>query len=216
MERKITERDNFYWLLVALVLLLMSGSVFSQLQLRSGAMLVGLGLLLTLIVCVWSLDRREWNWRSWRLGIALATVCLVIADKVFETPAFALGELLGYFLFISLSVYLVSRQVLFTGNVDANKIVGAVCIYILLGFLWAFAYMLCEHLFPGSFSGLDSGVWQENLEQFLYYSMVTLTTLGYGDFTPVGISRAIAAIEAFTGSFTIALFVVVFVKKMTR
>ena len=85
-------------------------------------MLVGLGLLLTLIVCVWSLDRREWNWRSWRLGIALATVCLVIADKVFETPAFALGELLGYFLFISLSVYLVSRQVLFTGNVDANKI----------------------------------------------------------------------------------------------
>ena len=50
----------------------------------------------------------------------------------------------------------------------------------------------------------------------LYYSVVTFTTLGYGDFTPVGISRAIAACEAFTGSFTIALFVVVFVKKMTR
>jgi len=50
----------------------------------------------------------------------------------------------------------------------------------------------------------------------LYYSVVTFTTLGYGDFTPVGISRAVAAFEAFTGSFTIALFVVVFVKKMTR
>lgn len=60
---------------------------------------------------------------------------------------------------------------------------------------------------------------QENLSFFyssLYYSVVTFTTLGYGDFTPVGVSRAIAAIEAFTGSFTIALFVVVFVKKMTR
>ena len=59
----------------------------------------------------------------------------------------------------------------------------------------------------------------ENFNFFLsslYYSVVTFTTLGYGDFTPVGISRAIAAIEAFTGSFTIALFVVVFVKKMTR
>jgi hypothetical protein len=59
----------------------------------------------------------------------------------------------------------------------------------------------------------------ENLSIFmscLYYSVVTFTTLGYGDFTPIGISRAIAAIEAFTGSFTIALFVVVFVKKMTR
>jgi len=50
----------------------------------------------------------------------------------------------------------------------------------------------------------------------IYYSVVTFTTLGYGDFIPIGISRAFAAIEAFVGSFTIALFVVVFVKKMTR
>ncbi|GAB1622551.1 ion channel [Agarivorans albus] len=50
----------------------------------------------------------------------------------------------------------------------------------------------------------------------LYYSVVTFTTLGYGDFTPVGLSRMFAAIEAFSGSFIIALFVVVFVKKMTR
>lgn len=50
----------------------------------------------------------------------------------------------------------------------------------------------------------------------IYYSVVTFTTLGYGDFIPVGFSRLIAALEAFTGSFTIALFVVVFVKKMTR
>lgn len=59
----------------------------------------------------------------------------------------------------------------------------------------------------------------ENISFFfssVYYSVVTFTTLGYGDFTPIGISRAIAAIEAFTGSFTIALFVVVFVKKMTK
>lgn len=60
---------------------------------------------------------------------------------------------------------------------------------------------------------------EENLIFFfecLYYSVVTFTTLGYGDFTPVGFSRLVAALEAFTGSFTIALFVVVFVKKMTR
>jgi hypothetical protein len=50
----------------------------------------------------------------------------------------------------------------------------------------------------------------------LYYSVVTFTTLGYGDITPIGWSRLFAAFEAFTGSFTIALFVVVFVKKMTR
>jgi len=59
----------------------------------------------------------------------------------------------------------------------------------------------------------------ENLSHFmscLYFSVVTFTTLGYGDVTPVGATRAIAAVEAFAGSFTMALYVVVFVKKMTR
>ena len=50
----------------------------------------------------------------------------------------------------------------------------------------------------------------------LYFSVVTFTTLGYGDIVPIGAARPIAALEAFTGNFTIALFVVVFVKKMTR
>jgi len=55
-----------------------------------------------------------------------------------------------------------------------------------------------------------------NLLTCLYYSVVTFTTLGYGDIVPIGISRFFAALEAFIGSFTLALFVVVFVKKMTR
>lgn len=49
-----------------------------------------------------------------------------------------------------------------------------------------------------------------------YFSVVTFTTLGYGDITPIGFSRFIATLEAFTGSFSLALFVVVFVKRMTR
>ncbi|UUY09039.1 ion channel [Pseudomonas sp. J452] len=61
--------------------------------------------------------------------------------------------------------------------------------------------------------------WLANLGDLagcLYFSVVTFTTLGYGDITPHGLARPIAAFEAFAGSFTMALFVVVFVKKMTR
>lgn len=54
------------------------------------------------------------------------------------------------------------------------------------------------------------------LWECLYFSIVTFTTLGYGDIVPIGISRVIAAIEALVGTFTIALFLVVFVKRMTR
>ena len=56
----------------------------------------------------------------------------------------------------------------------------------------------------------------KNITYTTYFSVVTFTTLGYGDLTPTGWARSFAAIEAFLGSFTLALFVVVFVKKMTR
>ncbi|QIR06179.1 MULTISPECIES: ion channel [Salinivibrio] len=61
--------------------------------------------------------------------------------------------------------------------------------------------------------------WQRYFYELLnavYFSVVTFTTLGYGDISPHGVARFIAAFEAFLGSFTMALFVVVFVKKMTR
>jgi len=84
----------------------------------------------------------------------------------------------------------------------------------------AFFYFVFGLRFAGEFQVFSL---QQTLEEntifffeCLYYSVVTFTTLGYGDFIPVGFSRVIAALEAFTGSFTIALFVVVFVKKMTR
>jgi len=68
-------------------------------------------------------------------------------------------------------------------------------------------------IYPGVTGGL--GIFLEFLNA-IYFSVVTFTTLGYGDISPSGIARFVAAFEAFIGSFTMALFVVVFVKKMTR
>ncbi|WP_448213438.1 ion channel [Colwellia sp. MEBiC06753] len=107
---------------------------------------------------------------------------------------------------------------LFCGYGEAPlRIIGiSIAMIILCALLYAITglnYRGEVQMFKASASLLD------NMSLFfscLYYSVVTFTTLGYGDFTPIGISRAIAAFEAFTGSFTIALFVVVFVKKMTR
>lgn len=50
----------------------------------------------------------------------------------------------------------------------------------------------------------------------MYFSIITFTTTGYGDVSPIGISRLVAATEAFVGAFAISLFVVVFVRKMTQ
>ncbi|MFT5580038.1 MAG: hypothetical protein ACI9WS_002798, partial [Paraglaciecola psychrophila] len=81
-------------------------------------------------------------------------------------------------------------------------------------------YLTAGIIYQGQELGLNIRLsLMENLRHFmacLYFSVVTFTTLGYGDMTPVGATRAIAAVEAFAGSFTMALYVVVFVKKMTR
>lgn len=100
---------------------------------------------------------------------------------------------------------------------DPIRIVGiSICLILICAMLYTFTGLA----YQGEIISYDiDKTLSENFSLFLsclYYSIVTFTTLGYGDFTPVGISRAIAAFEAFTGSFTIALFVVVFVKKMTR
>lgn len=114
---------------------------------------------------------------------------------------------------------LLSKMIdLFCGYGEAPlRIVGISLLIILCcAVMYTFTGLKFEgttHIYDATLPFID------NLNFFLsslYYSVVTFTTLGYGDYTPVGISRLIAAAEAFTGSFTIALFVVVFVKKMTR
>lgn len=96
----------------------------------------------------------------------------------------------------------------------------------IIGFtlLTIFVYAACYLVSGLSYAGqllqleLSKGL-STNFYYFLdalYFSIVTFTTLGYGDITPQGFSRFLAATEALMGSFTLALFVVVFVKKMIR
>ena len=54
------------------------------------------------------------------------------------------------------------------------------------------------------------------LLECLYFSVITFTTTGYGDISPVGFSRLVATIEAFVGAFSLSLFVVVFMRKMMQ
>jgi voltage-gated potassium channel len=205
---KITERDNFVWLLVALVLLLLSDAIFSQFESAQGRLLVNLSLLITLVIAIWSLERHHRGWRYWKIGMTFLIAALMVGESITGHPILVMGQLIGSFLFLLVCLYLIGKQVLFTGDVDSNKIVGAICIYILIGLLWAFAYLIVEALFPGSFSGLKQESWQGNLEHFIYYSMVTLTTVGYGDIAPQQpIARFLAYMEGITSIFYTAILV---------
>ena len=94
-------------------------------------------------------------------------------------------------------------------EVGADKIYGALSVYLLFGQGWALAYILVETMNPGSFVGLARpGVVDGVGSELIYYSFVTLTTLGYGDITPVSLTvRNLTVMEAVTGVLYIATLI---------
>ncbi len=103
---------------------------------------------------------------------------------------------------------LAAYDVLFGGHIDVNRLIGAACIYLLSGALWGIVYFLLSVASPGSFAGIVGETWSEQLNEFIYYSFVTLTTLGYGDISPVlPVARTLCYLEAVVGQFYLTLLV---------
>jgi len=135
-------------------------------------------------------------------------IVIMIIDSAIESDVLAVAQLLFIFIFFAATIYLAWRQVMFTGQITPNTIFGAVCIYILIGLLFGFAFLIVEYFFPGSMNGLESGPWQRNLDNLIYYSMITLTTVGYGDITQdTPLTRFLAYMESGIGIFYTTILV---------
>ena len=92
--------------------------------------------------------------------------------------------------------------------VTAETLLGAVCVYILLGLVFTYSDFAVQVIGGSSFFA-QSGT--HNAADFVYYSYITITTVGYGDLTPaVGLPRTMAVIEALTGQ----IFLVVLVARL--
>ena len=204
----VTKRDNFIWLLFGLVFLLFSGALLEQLDFDEGQRLTNLSISVTLVIAVWSMERKRDHWSRSRMGLTLIVGALMLGDALFEDQRLTLFQLVFIITFLGTTTFLACRQVLFSGNVDGNKIIGAICIYLLMGLVWAFTYLLCEELQPGSLGALEHKDWHQNLQDVIYFSFVTLTTLGYGDMSPLQpLTRFLAYMQAITGQFYVAILV---------
>ncbi len=198
----VHERNNFKILLGALVFFLFMDSVADQFDLNYTQRFVNIVLMITLLVNIWAVDNPRTNFISWKWGATMVISVTMVTDSLIASNFLAKFQVIMVFLFICLTTWQAWSQVMFTGIVDSNKIVGAICIYLLLALGWAFAYQIVEAFLPGSFNGLTDGLWQEKTHTLIYYSFVTISTLGYGEITPVGpIARTLATLEAVTGIF---------------
>ncbi len=115
--------------------------------------------------------------------------------------------LIGGILFVLFVIVHLLRFVLAASEVDTEVLCASVSAYLLLGFAWTLAYWLVAELIPNAFafSGADKSLAGFN---GFYFSFITMSTVGYGDITPVAkVARMLAAMEAMTGLLYVAVLI---------
>jgi voltage-gated potassium channel Kch len=205
--RQLSEKNNFLYLLLALTALLFSSAVADDFPGGLGEDLFSLVSVLMLIVGV----------KSLHTGVALRRIVYASAVLLggftlmwrFYPSKWTALLILLILLFSFFGAFkLAVRKILFEGRVDANKIIGSLSLYLLLGLIWTIFYLILLNFDPQAFNGIEVTEWRAIFSRIAYYSFVTLTTLGYGDISPAShIAEFFAYMEAVAGVFYMAIFV---------
>ena len=200
------QEKNFSWLLIALLVFLIANPLAEELGL-SDRLIRGLLFSWLLAIGVWSL-RGFGHYFTTGMVLAVGGILLSILAANTAASDFALSSKLALMGFLLLAVRCTLSQIVLSNEVSVNRLVGAISLYLLLGVLWAAAYAALELISAGSFEGgvvTGPNGWGSD---WLYFSFVTMTTLGYGDITPISpLARLLAYLQAVFGMFYIAIFV---------
>ena len=204
-------QGNFAYLLSSLLGFLFIVAILAQYPAVGGDQVVMFALELTLIVGIWSLARQRFWFMFGLILIAIGAVNIIL-DAIINHSWAPYVNFIVALLFYLFTTGLAFRS-LFTGErIDMNMIMGSICVYILVGISWSILYFFESVIHPGAFNGVNLTSTKTLYTDLLYYSYVTLSTLGYGDITPMTpIARTLAYIEALFGQFYIAILVASFV-----
>ncbi len=116
----------------------------------------------------------------------------------------------GYSIFILVAIFAIARYVFITDRITTDRIIGSICIYMLIGMFFAFVYAAMGLALDQSFKYTEeiASLSAIHLSDFIYFSYSTLTTIGYGDMTPIHpIIKITSSIEGVTGCVYLAIMV---------
>lgn len=200
-------RTNFFYLLGVLVLLLVAIPFANDLQIIGPEVVRAVFYSILMIVGVRSLKGGH---DFFKAGIGIAVIGIVFSFLALDqsSTVYQYASTLSLIAFLLVAITFTLRQVVFGTELDTNRLVGAICVYLLLGVIWALFYSLIDLAVPASFEGIGEGTSKGLNSDWLYFSFVTLTTLGYGDITPLSATaRSLAYMEAIAGQFYVAILV---------
>jgi hypothetical protein len=164
---------------------------------------------LVLLVAVLSIAGR---WRA-LVGIVLAAPAVIGQWLNYWWPDMVVIYVVTHtagLLFIGFVVVELLRFIVSAPRVNAEILCAAVAGFLLSGLLWSLAYSLLDRLDPNSFVFTLSSKGSHSMSGFasLYFSFITLSTVGYGDIVPAsGAARMLAMVEAMFGMFYMATLV---------
>jgi voltage-gated potassium channel len=198
------------YLTISLFVFLLLSPTFSQR--RVGEILMNGTLSLILVAALVGLSRRRlWLLVSFLVG--LPWLVMLWIDVSAEFPFWAeVGVGVSLILFFLILFVEMIVRILGESNVTTDTIARAVSAYLLLGIVWMGLYAVVHHLDSEAFVftnfDLDGDLRNRIWRQFLYFSYVTLTTLGYGDITPVSpAAQALVMVECILGPMYMTILV---------
>jgi voltage-gated potassium channel len=140
------------------------------------------------------------------LAIAIPTLILKWTSYFVNISAIHLASDVIGVVFTAYATIIILSYVFSEKKISADVIFAAISGYFLIGLMWAFIFSALEFLIPGSFQGPQ--VEASRLSHAYYYSFTTLTTLGYGDITPVSApARSFSFLEAIMGQLYLAILI---------
>lgn len=155
--------------------------------------------------------RIRWSQQNLRIYV-IAVACAIPIElmirfnsaPLISTVLFLIQNSLSLFILTS-TVYAIAREVSTVQTVTADTVRGGICIYLLLGMIWVDLYQIIYYFNASAFNGVSP---TNSGGDLLYFSFVTLTTVGYGDISPVGAAaRACANLEGIVGVVFLATFI---------
>lgn len=200
-----TEAPNYGMLLLVLCMLIVLAPVATRAESA-----YGVEALFNLVLVVGAYSAAS---RGGRLLSFVALTALTMATRwsalLWGGFGLELASAATTVVWIALAILIVGRELFRQRKVATNMILGAIVVYLLMAVAFAYLYEILELFQPGSFSGIPDGANPQQLgDALIYFSLASLTTMGYGDIVPVSsLARPVAVIEGVFGTLYIAVMI---------